>query len=43
MCELTWRPRRTIVTIPYDPSGTTGPEELLARRGWEGQKSGICN
>ena len=43
ICELTRRPRRTIVTIPCDPSGATGPEELVARRGWEGQKSDVCN
>ena len=45
ICELTRRPRRTIVTIPCDPSGVAGPgsEELVARKGWEGQKSDVCN
>ena len=39
-CELTKRPRRTVVTIPCDPAG---PEELVPMRGWEGQKGDVCN
>lgn len=43
MCELTKKPRRTIVTIPCDSSAAVGPEELAPKRGWEGQKSDVCN
>ena len=32
-----------IVIIPCDPSGATGLEELVARRGWKEQKSDVCN
>ena len=41
-CEVTGKPRRTIVKLPCDPDGNSDAPPVPAR-GYEGEKQTICN
>ena len=41
-CEVTGKPRRTIIKLPCDPDGNDNVPPVLAR-GYEGEKQTICN
>ena len=41
-CELTGKPRRTIIKLPCDPDGNPDVP-LVPARGYEGEKQAICN
>ena len=45
MCEVTKRPRRTVVSVPCNPAKQLTPETLasLLVKGWEGKKADVCN
>ena len=42
-CEVTNRPRRTIINLPCNPFTNYKPQQFNPRKAWEGQKSEVCN
>lgn len=42
ICEVTGKPRRTIINLPCDPNGNVDVPPLPSR-GYEGEKQAICN
>ena len=42
VCEVTGKPRRTIINLPCDPDNNGGVP-LAPARGYEGEKQAICN
>lgn len=43
ICEVTNRPRRTIINLPCNPFTNYKPQHFNPRKAWEGQKSEVCN
>ena len=43
ICEVTNRPRRTIINLPCNSFTNYKPQHFNPRKAWEGQKSEVCN
>lgn len=43
ICEVTNRPRKTIISLPCNPFTNYKPQHFNPRKAWEGQKSEVCN
>lgn len=43
ICEVTHRPRRTVISLPCSPFTIYKPQHFNPRKAWEGQKSDVCN
>ena len=43
VCEVTGKPRRTIISLPCDPDSNNADIPPVPARGYEGEKQAICN